>query len=112
MGWIDATLARTRARVSKSEAEIAELNNDLLLAKARFTLVSTVDGLAHRIIELPGLRREPISDWTAVLAGQLATQVAVAQAEIDDVEADLAAERARLSLAQKADRAVKKVATE
>lgn len=95
MGITSSALSRAQAAVSKSKADTDELEAKLSSARTRLKLLQSGDRAVDVITG-------PVADHTEFLRRRTDAAVSAAQAEVDEIAADLESARTRHAMAVKA----------
>lgn len=112
MGWIDTGIAKTRAVASDARADLAETNSDLFPAQSRLRIATAADDLVNRFGGTCLARQQGISSLVAAASAQTHALRARAQAELDEITAKREAAATRLSMAEKSQHAMTRLAEE
>ncbi len=102
MGITSSALSKAQAAVSKTQAEVDELEAKLASAQTRLKLLQTGDKAVDKITG-------GFADQAAFVRQRSDAAVSSAQAEVDEITADLEAARTKHSMALSAQRALKSV---
>lgn len=95
-------MSKAQAAVSKSRAEVDELEADLAGARTKLKLLRTSDKAVDKITE-------PVAEQAAALRRRSDAAVSAAEAEVDEISAELEVARTKHSLAVKALAALQSV---
>lgn len=100
----DNTRTRAVAGVSDASAEVKRLESELSTARTKHKLIAAGDQAVDKVTNLP-----VVKDSTEFLRKRSEAGVAASQADIDELEAELATARTKLRWAQRALAAVDNV---
>lgn len=105
MGITSSALTKAQAAVSRTKAEVDELQADLSSAQTRLKLLTTSDKAVDKITS-------PIAEHTGFLRERSDAAVSAAQAQVDDIAAKLEAAKTKHSVAVTALKAMKNITDE
>ncbi len=112
MGWIDTGIAKSRAAASDARADLAEANSRLVAAGAWQQLTGVGDAAARSIATSRIGRHAAAAGLVELVTTQTNALHTRAVAAVDDLQAQRLAARSRLSMAQKSESAMTRLASE
>lgn len=112
MGWMDTGIAKTRAAASDARADLAETNSKLSSAEAWLSVTTAGDTAVRKLAGTWPAQQSVMAPLVEVATVQTRALHSRAQATVDALQAERQAAASRLSLAEKSDRALTKLASE
>jgi len=105
MGITSSALSKAQATVSKTQAEVDDLEAKLAGAQTKLKMLQTGDKAVDKITG-------PFAEQAAFVRQKSDAAVSSAQAEVDEISADLEAAKTKHSMAVSALKALKSVTDE
>ncbi len=102
MGITSSALSKAQAAVSKTKADVDDLQADLSSAQTKLKLLQTGDKVVDKLTS-------PVADQTGFVRQRSDAAVSAAQAEVDEISANLEVARTKHNLAVSALSALESV---
>lgn len=112
MGWMETGIAKTRAVASDARADLAESTSDLLSAKSLLKVASSSEDLVQRFGSSWLGRQQLVAPLVHAAAVQTQALRSRAQANVDELTAKQESARTRMSMAEKSQNAMTRIAEE
>ncbi len=112
MGFMDTGMAKSRAMASDARADLAEVNNKLLVAQTQAQFTGALDTLARKAANTWPARQELLSPSFEIITSNTGALYSRSMAEVDELRAAQASANSRLKFANKSQRAMNRLAEE